>query len=241
MYPPNSIACSTTAVTVRREARAGRPTRSALTSCADYAARYCPTRATTSVRTSAAPIGDDVLIGVPAGQVADARTATLGGSPDGATIFNAGDGDDRSPARPATTRSSAATATTASAALAATTAASKARPATTRVWGGDGDDVLFGRYRRRHALGRGRRRLPRGRPRRDGLSGGEGDDRLFGGHDRDRLKGGAGDDELWPTTARPTSSTAGPGDDVAQVDRRDKVVGCEHVISPRSAKRAKRR
>ena len=34
-------------------------------------------------------IGDDELFAVPAGQVADARTATLGGSPDGASVFNA--------------------------------------------------------------------------------------------------------------------------------------------------------
>jgi hypothetical protein len=32
----------------------------------------------------------------------------------------------------------------------------------------------------------------------------------------------------------------GAGDDVAHVDRRDTVIGCEHVIAPRSAKRAGR-
>jgi len=64
------------------------------------------------------------------------------------------------------------------------------------------------------------------------LGGGSGNDRMRGGSDR--ITGGVGDDEL----GHGTDFSAGV--DVAHVDRRDKVVGCEKVIWPRSAKRPKR-
>jgi len=80
----------------------------------------------------------------------------------------------------------------------------------------------------------------RGTPRADRLTGGAGDDQLYGGHDADRLRGGAGDDQLIAYDGSADLVDCGVGDDVAPVDRRDRVVGCEHVIAPRSTKRAKR-
>lgn len=55
----------------------------ALALCADYAARYM-TDPTDDLRPNVrGTIGDDVRAAVPANQVADPRTATLGGRPDG--------------------------------------------------------------------------------------------------------------------------------------------------------------
>lgn len=78
----------------------------------------------------------------------------------------------------------------------------------------------------------------RGTPRADRLTGGwnadricglAGNDLLFGGAQNDRLNGGSGNDRL--------RGGRGTGKDVAYVDRRDTVIGCEKVIRPGSPKR----
>jgi hypothetical protein len=140
-----------------------RPTDEAsMLSCSDYAARYV-TDPTDDLRPNVrGTIGDDVLLAVPAGQVADIRSAMLGGSPDGASVFNAcegndvvtgspgadtvlgGDGEDRidggaattsaSKARPATISSGVAPATTCCSGAAATTCSGgRTAPTTSRA------------------------------------------------------------------------------------------------------------
>jgi hypothetical protein len=94
-----------------------------------------------------------------------------------------------------------------------------------------GDDCLFG--------GAGN----------DRLVGGDGGDRLYGGKDQDRLHGGRGDDRLFGESGRDVIAggygddvvsaaggkrdrdriNCGPGADVAYVDGRDEVNGCERV------------
>ncbi|HYI18670.1 MAG TPA: calcium-binding protein [Solirubrobacteraceae bacterium] len=102
----------------------------------------------------------------------------------------------------------------------------------------DGDDTVYGD-------GCGVRRGPGGR---DILKGGAGDDALFGAGGRDRLAGGAGKDRLVGGPGvnrysggggddriaarngkRETVNCGGGRKDVAVVDKRDKVKGCEKV------------
>ena len=70
------------------------------------------------------------------------------------------------------------------------------------LYGRKGDDVIFG--------GDGGDALEGGRGR-DVLDGGPGDDRITGGFDADRLVGGTDVTASCRSTARATSSTAGPG------------------------------
>jgi Ca2+-binding RTX toxin-like protein len=78
--------------------------------------------------------------------------------------------------------------------------------------GGAGDDVLFG------AGGR------------DRLAGGAGKDRLVGGPGVNRYSGGGGNDRIAARNGkRETVNCGGGRKDVAVVDRRDKVKGCEKV------------
>ncbi len=72
----------------------------------------------------------------------------------------------------------------------------------------------------------------------DRLNGGSGDDRLLGSQDDDRLIGGSGRDKLIGGTGNDSFRTVdgerdtvscGPGTDQAEVDRRDRVNGCERV------------
>ena len=64
----------------------------------------------------------------------------------------------------------------------------------------------------------------------DHLEGGAGNDRLDGGPGRDRLSGGPGADLLRARDATPDVVACGTGrKDVALVDRRDRVSGCETV------------
>ena len=54
---------------------------------------------------------------------------------------------------------------------------------------------------------------------------------------RDRLRGDAGNDELVSYDKFADRVDCGAGRDVAYVDRRDTVTGCEKVIRPGSSKR----
>jgi Ca2+-binding RTX toxin-like protein len=61
----------------------------------------------------------------------------------------------------------------------------------------------------------------------DCLRGQRGNDRVVGGAGRDVLKGGKGDDSLNARDRRRDVVRCGKGEDVARVDRRDRVRGCE--------------
>jgi len=210
-------------------------TDAALLSCHAYAARFM-TDPTDDLRPNVrGTVFDDTLFAVPAGQVADARAAMLGGASDGASVFNADEGDDVVTDSPG--------ADTVLGGLGddrirgGDDVSLEGEGGQDRIWGGDGDDVLFGRAGHDTLWGElGADYLEGGRGH-DRLSGGAGNDQLYGGHDVDRLRGGAGNDELIAYDGSADLVDCGAGDDIAHVDRRDKVVGCEHVIAPRSAKR----
>jgi Ca2+-binding RTX toxin-like protein len=80
-----------------------------------------------------------------------------------------------------------------------------------QVTGGGGDDILEG--------GAGP----------DQLTGGAGGDILTGGKGRDTMRGGAGSDALLARKSGRDRVLCGPGTDMALVDRRDRVRGCEQV------------
>ena len=86
--------------------------------------------------------------------------------------------------------------------------------------GGEGDDALSG--------GTGRDSLFGGDGR-DRLSGGSGRDHLSGGGGADRIAGGAGHDRVFARDRSRDVIRCGAGRDVADVDRRDVVIGCERV------------
>jgi hemolysin type calcium-binding protein len=62
------------------------------------------------------------------------------------------------------------------------------------------------------------------------LFGGPGADRLNGGGGKDRLDAGPGDDSVHAADGRRDEVRCGPGRDVARVDARDRVLGCERVV-----------
>jgi pimeloyl-ACP methyl ester carboxylesterase len=93
-----------------------------------------------------------------------------------------------------------------------------------RLSGGGLDDVLRGMA--------GSDRLFGG-PGNDRLEGGRGNDRLHGGAGRDRLFGGTGRDRLDARDGATDLVSCGSGRDLAIVDRRDRVRGCERVRVPR--------
>ena len=64
----------------------------------------------------------------------------------------------------------------------------------------------------------------------DCLRGQRGNDRIVGGSGRDVLKGGKGRDSLKSRDKRRDKVRCGKGEDVARVDRRDRVKGCEEVL-----------
>jgi hypothetical protein len=100
---------------------------------------------------------------------------------------------------------------------------------------GPGADRLFGRFGADRLLGGdGADELEGGRGA-DTVDGGPGKDRLNGGYDPDVVRGGAGDDRIVARGGGTDRIDCGPGDDVAIVDSRDVVRGCERV--DRSARR----
>jgi Ca2+-binding RTX toxin-like protein len=67
---------------------------------------------------------------------------------------------------------------------------------------------------------------------RDCVRGGNGDDTLIGGPGGDRLGGGNGDDRIAARDGARDRVACGPGDDLAVVDGKDRVSGCEKVRRP---------
>lgn len=67
----------------------------------------------------------------------------------------------------------------------------------------------------------------------DRIHGRAGDDRLIGGPGRDVLRGGAGRDSIDARDGTRDLVVCGAGRDVARVDARDRVRGCERVIRPK--------
>ena len=84
-------------------------------------------------------------------------------------------------------------------------------PGDDRIDGGTGDDLLEG--------GDGD----------DAVSGASGRDRITGDEGRDRLSGGTGNDRINSRDEDRDVVDCGPGRDIAFVDRRDRVRGCERV------------
>ena len=212
-----------------------------LLSCASYAARFL-SDPTDDLRPNVRGTdGPDTLYAVPAGQVADARAAQLGGSPDGASIFNAGDGNDVVTGSPAADTVLGGAGDDRINGGGGDDVSLEGEGGNDAISGGTGDDVLFGRLGDDVLYGEDGNDYLEGGRGNDVLSGGAGHDQLYGGRGRDRLRGGAGNDTLNAYDGSADIVDCGAGVDVAEVDRRDKVIGCERVISPRSAKRAKRR
>jgi Ca2+-binding RTX toxin-like protein len=211
-----------------------------MASCAAYVARFV-SDPTDDLRPNVRGTDeDDVLSAVPAGQVADARAAQLGGSPDGATVFNAGDGDDVVLGSPGADTVLGGDGDDRLRGMAGDDVSLEGEAGDDAIWGGDGNDVLFGRTGDDVLYGEAGRDYLEGGRGADRLSGGAGEDELYGGLDRDRLRGGAGDDELNAYDGSADLVDCGAGEDTATVDRRDTVIGCEHIIGPKSVKRAKR-
>jgi hypothetical protein len=90
-----------------------------------------------------------------------------------------------------------------------------------KLTGGDGNDKLFG--------GDGNDTLSGGKGK-DALDGGKGNDRLTGGTEVNTYKGGSGDDTVNAKNGKVDTIDCGAGKkDSANVDKRDKVKGCEKV------------
>lgn len=79
------------------------------------------------------------------------------------------------------------------------------------LYGQDGNDRLYGG------------------PHDDVLDGGKGNDLLVAGGGHNQLSGGAGNDTIYATNHHRDTIDCGPGRDTAYVDRKDKVINCEHV------------
>ena len=117
-----------------------------------------------------------------------------------------------------------------------------------RLEGGSGDDIMLGDSEDDGLEGGAGRDRMSGGAGADGLVGGAGADLLFGGADvdilaggsgndrlsagggRNRLSGGSGRDVLRAVNGNVDRVNCGPGRDVARVDRRDRVSGCERVV-----------
>ena len=105
--------------------------------------------------------------------------------------------------------------------------------------GGPGNDRIFGRFGRDVLRGDdGNDELEGGRGR-DRLDGGKGDDQLNGGFHRDTLAARDGNDVVIARGGGTDRIDCGPGNDLAYVDSRDTVRGCERV--KRSGGRTPRR
>jgi Ca2+-binding RTX toxin-like protein len=89
-----------------------------------------------------------------------------------------------------------------------------------RLRGGAGNDCLLG--------GKGADQL-RGEAGSDRLTGGSGNDVLIGGSGVNVYDAGRGNDVVHAVNGRRETVRCGPGRDLARVDRRDRVIGCERV------------
>lgn len=98
-----------------------------------------------------------------------------------------------------------------------------------RVLAGAGDDTVTGRRGDDCLFGAAGRDRITGGPGADRLAGGDGADRLTGGGGADSFSGGDGRDRLDAADGRSERVRCGRGRDIARVDRRDRVIGCERV------------
>ncbi len=64
------------------------------------------------------------------------------------------------------------------------------------------------------------------------MRGGQGDDILAGGKGKDRLVAGPGDDTIRAQDGKADVVRCGAGKDIAVVDKKDQVSGCEKVRKP---------
>jgi hypothetical protein len=104
------------------------------------------------------------------------------------------------------------------------------KPCSERITGSSDDDVLRGTAASERIAGRnGADRIKAGRGV-DCVSGQGGADRVNGGKGRDTISGGRGNDRLQSRDGERDKVRCGAGrNDVAVVDRRDTVKGCEEV------------
>jgi parallel beta-helix repeat protein len=98
--------------------------------------------------------------------------------------------------------------------------------------GTGGPDRLLGTPGADHIVGLGNADLLNGHAGRDRISGGPGKDRIRAGAGRDAVRGGAGRDRVRARGEGRDVVRCGPGKDRAEVDRRDRVQGCERVRRP---------
>lgn len=98
-----------------------------------------------------------------------------------------------------------------------------------RFNGSDGPDAISGGGGRDRLKGRGGNDCLAGQSGGDRLGGGGGEDLILAGRGADRVSGGAGDDRIRAAGGGGDRVRCGPGLDVAKVDRRDRVRGCERV------------
>lgn len=102
------------------------------------------------------------------------------------------------------------------------------------VLGGAGNDKLSGDSGADKVDGGAGRDKLSGGTGNDILTGGTGNDTISGGQGKNRLSGGAGNDILNSVNGKPEIVSCGSGRrDVARVDKRDRVRGCERVIRAR--------
>jgi Ca2+-binding RTX toxin-like protein len=213
-------------------------TEDAMRSCADYGARYLvdPTDdPRPNVRGTPGP--DELWPAPPTAVIATARARADLTVPAGATIFNAGAGDDHVMGSDGPDTVLGGDGDDVIRGLGGDDASLEGEKGDDEIRGGAGDDLLFGRTGDDVLYGEDGHDYLEGGRGEDVLSGGAGDDQLYGGFDRDRLRGGSGDDTLSAYDGERDLVDCGPGDDTAEVDRLDVVRGCEHVLRPARKKR----
>jgi Ca2+-binding RTX toxin-like protein len=161
------------------------------------------------------------------------------GLPDGASIFNAGGGDDTVTGSDGADTVLSGDGDDTVRAGGGDDASVEGEAGDDALWGGDGQDVLFGRTGDDLLWGESGDDYLEGGRGADGLSGGDGNDSLYGGFDRDRLQGGAGDDRISAYDGVADLVDCGSGFDTAEVDRRDIVRNCERTTGPNDIKQSR--
>jgi len=103
--------------------------------------------------------------------------------------------------------------------------------------GSGAGETLTGTRNRDLLKGAGGGDVVKGRSGSDCLYGGNSADTVKGGPGRDRLSGGPGHDRIVARDGRRDVVACGKGDDMARVDRSDRIVGCEQTVPQLSATR----
>ena len=102
-------------------------------------------------------------------------------------------------------------------------------PGPDRFHGSDGPDAINGGGGRDRIKGRKGNDCLAGQSGGDRLGAGAGEDLVLAGRGADRVSGGAGADRIRAAGGGNDRVRCGPGRDVAKVDRRDRVRGCERI------------